>query len=649
MADVAVEQDNTVENEALRELKAAGDRKKVLAEVEGMYKKARSRRLVFERQWYYNMAFYFGKQWVTWHQGAGTASDFAKLIEPAKPPWRVRLVSNKIKPIIRKELAKVTKEKPTFYVVPASADDEDITAAQAGEHISEHLWRDLNMNRTIRRAAFWASLCGTSFIKDWFESTAVDSSGREGAIKSEAITPFHFLVPNPQEEELENQPWCIHVLAKEPEWVKNKYGVDAEADTGAGAGVLEQKFLNALGVEGGERNYVSVKEIWIKPNAKYKNGAVITWAGERILKIYEGWPYEHREFPFTRIPHIPTGRFYADSVIVDLIPLQKEYNRTRSQIIEAKNRMSKPQLIAPKGSVDPRKITSEPGLIIQYTPGFTPPTPLPLQSIPGYVVQELDRTISDMDDIASQHEVTKGRTPPGVEAATAIAYLQEQDDSALAPTIAELEEGIERIGRHFLSHVQQFWTAERTVRVMGPNSTWESYEFTRASLAGNTDLKVQAGSAMPRSLAAKQAFLMELGKMGWIPPDKVLKYLELSETNRLYDEMQNDYKQVQRENLKMAAGEQIQPHPWDNDLIHIQEHYTFFRKQAFENLNPEIQQFMVQHVEFHKMQLQQKAQQGQMPDGVPLPPQGDMPPQGGPGPAGNGQAPAGAGAPPPGP
>lgn len=606
--------------------------KEILTWCKGKFETAKRNRQQFERVWYMNLAFYFGRQYSQW--APVTQNGVQRLYEPPVPHWRVRLVSNKIRPIVRTELAKVLKEKPQAYVVPSSTDDEDLFAARGAESLFEFFWRVLQLNRVLRKAEFWTIICGTGFTKDWYDEDTRDSTGMPGSISVEPVTPFHLYVPDTQEEDLENQPFVVHVLAKDPEWVKDTYGKSVAPDATGSSGVLEQRFLSAVGINNNiHKNYVAVHEMWIKPCSRFPDGAVVTWAGEKILSIAESWPYNHGEYPFEKYEHIPTGRFYADSAIPDLIPLQKEYNRTRSQIIEAKNRMSKPQLLAPRGSVDPSKITSEPGLIVFYTPGYQPPTPLPLQSIPSYVIEELDRCQRDMDDISSQHEITKGRTPPGVTAATAIAYLQEEDDSKLANTIASLEEGVEKLGRHFLSHVQQFWDAQRTVEIMGNDGHWEQLMFGKADLRGNTDLRIEAGSATPRSRAAKQAFIMELADKGMIPPDRALKYLDMAETGRLYEETMLDTRHAQRENIRMRNGDQVQPNDWDNHEIHILEHNNFRKRSEFEKLPDEAKAMFEQHVQMHK-QLLVLEQVGQpLPEGMPLPggnptgPRPEPPPQ----------------------
>lgn len=596
--------------------KGKGERE-VLNHVEDLFDRAKKIRLQFERQWYVNLAFYFGKQYVQW---ASTAlGSWSKLHEPAAPPWRVRLVSNKIRPIIRAELAKVTKEKPTGFVIPASSDDDDLFAARAGEHIFEHLWTVLKFGKVLRQTEFWTMLCGTAFLKDWYDPKKRDPSGVEGAICVERISPFHLWVLDMQTEDIEDQPVVIHGLAKDPDWVEQVFKKRVPPDALSSGGLLEQKFMSALGItdQNQQKRYVSVKEAWIKPSKRFPEGAVVVWAGETLLGIQEGWPYRHGEYPFTKFDHIPTGRFYADSTIPDLIPLQKEYNRTRSQIIEAKNRMSKPQLVAPRGSVDPNKITSEPGLIVFYTPGYNPPQPIPLVPIPNYVIEELDRCQRDMDDISSQHEVTRGRTPPGVTAATAISYLQEEDDSKLAATIASLEEGVEKAGKHFLSHVQQFWDAQRLVKVTGENEQFDAFMFGKADIRGNTDFRVEAGSAAPRSLAAKQAFITELGKLGWIPPQRALRYLGMGETNKLYEELQIDARHAQRENLRLSQGDSsVTVNTWDDHYVHVIEHNNERKRQKFEALPDDVKQLFEAHVTQH-LQVIAMEQGQQFPPGDP--------------------------------
>ena len=616
-----------------------------------------------ERQWYLNLAFYFGQQNVMFQGGQGISRDF-KLYVPPAPYYRSRPVINQIRPRMRTEMAKLTAQKPSAFVVPASSEDRDMYAANAAEQIWESLYREKKIHAVTRRAVFWTSMTGNGFIKNYWDEDAIDKlSDQTGDLVYEPVTPFHLYVPDLREEELENQPFVIHATMRNADQLAHAYGVKELQFQKAEGEIMEQSFLNVMGVDKWEKNReVLVLECWVRPGAfkMMPQGGMFTIAGNNlIVPPTEGWPYQHDQYPFAHIHHVSTGKFYRDSVITDLIPLQKEYNRTRGQIIEAKNRMAKPQLAAEIGSVDASKITTEPGQIIFYRPGFQAPTPIPLQSLPSYVLEEQDRIKQDMDEISGQHEVSRGQTPPGVTAATAISYLQEQDDSKLSYTYDSIEEAMEKIAHQTLNHVQQFWDTPRKVKVTGADGSFDVMAFEGSHLHGNVDIRMEAGSALPTSKAAKQAFIMDLMKMGFIDPNKGLEVMEIGGINKIYEQVQTDVRQAQRENLKMSqateelveqsrveetqkfldspqgqalmqqgalmlspdgselldvspvmSGMATEPQPvpiplivpvnsWDDHRTHIHTHNNYRKTQAFENLPDIAKSLFEQHVQDH--------------------------------------------------
>lgn len=611
------------------------------------YTKLKNNRTQFERQWYLNLAFYFGKQNYIAQDVKGIGT---RLVLPPAPPWRVRQVVNRIRPIIRTELAKLTSQKPSASVIPSSSEDKDMFAAQAGEQIWESMYSGKNIQGALKQALWWTCITGTGYVKTYWDGSKQDVvSGQPGDICYDPETPFHILVPDLREENLENQPFLIHSSTRTPEWVNMRYkrtldGREVAPNSKSNNEILDDAFLNLIGSNNDDPNSVLIHEVFIKPGAipKWPNGAMFTVSEDMVLQYFDHYPYSHNEFCVAKFDHIPTGRFYSDSVIVDLIPIQREYNRTRSQIIEAKNRMAKPQLSAPAGSIDVKKMTTEPGQVIEYKPGFTPPQPIPLQPIPNYVLQEIQQLQQDMDDISGQHEVSKGGVPPGVTAATAISYLQEQDDTMLVTTIDCVEKGVEKIARHTLSYVGQYWDIPRLVKITGTDGSFDSAMFKGSQLNGNTDIRVEAGSALPTSKAAKQALIMDFMKLGFIDPPTGMQVLEMGGITKLYEAVQIDQAQARRENLKMAnldpkmimqdmqqksavaqgapdpATGQVQPpnvnqmtgkpllpdptipvNSWDNHAIHIDIHNRFRKSQAFEQLDELNKMLFELHVQKH--------------------------------------------------
>lgn len=532
---------------------ADAQRQRLAAIAMQWFDKCQNQRTMQERQWYLNLAFYYGNQHVQFRSVTGGSFD---LYVPKAPYYRVRIVVNHVRRIIRKEIARLTAQKPNAYVVPTSTEDADVFAAQAGEQIWDSLWRRLKFNKTLREAVFWQAVCGTGYIKSYWDPTKMDpDSDIEGDISIEHVSPLHIFIPDLMATDIEQQPYVIHAQMRSKQWIKTNLKVDSASSDKLDS--VEEGLKNVMNITSAEnkKDMAIVLEVWVKPGylPELPKGGVFTVANGQVAQGFDEWPYTHGQYPFSKLDSIPTGKFYTASVIEDLIPLQKELNRSRGQLIESKNRMSKPQLTAQKGSVDPRKITTEPGQVIEYAVGFDPPTPLPLQGIPSYVTDEINRLYTDMQDLSGQHDVSNGSTPPGVTAATAISFLQEQDESLISTHFTSIEEAIEKIAGQTLNYVQMFWDEPHTVKVVGTEGSFDVQIFKGSDLKGNTDIRCESGSALPTSRAAKQAFIMDLMKMQFIPPDEGLEMMEIGGIDKIYERIQVDKRQAQRENLKMRS------------------------------------------------------------------------------------------------
>jgi hypothetical protein len=587
-----------------------------------------------------NLAFFYGKQWLE-----VTAISGGKLIQPKAPPYRVRQTINRIRPAIRTEISRLISQKPTASIIPSSSDDEDLAAAYAGEQLWEAISQKKKYQRELRLTAFWTLICGTGFMKTWWDASTTDEGGNQGDIKFECVTPYHLYVPDLRITDIQEQPYLINVYTRTVAQLQQMYGsrgidiskMGINSNVVASQEILSDSILNLSGSSKTEPDSVLCYELWAKPGAHklLPKGGMVQVAGDKVTYwSREGIPYSHGRYPFAKLEHMPTGKFYTESTILDLIGPQREYNRLRSFLIENRNRSAKQQLVAAKGSVEPNKITTEPGQVIFYKPGMPPPVPLQVQNMPPYVMEEQNRILLDIEDISGQHQVSKGSAPPGVTAATAISFLQEKDDSLMATTYASMEEFCEEIAQQTLELVKQYWDSTRTVKTAGEDGSFDVLQLLGSSI--DTDIRMEGGSALPTSKAARQAFLMDMMKMGFISPQEGLKLMDMGGVQKLYKTLKVDESQAQRENIKLKTvkEEDIQQHmmqfqslamsgdpatldaetqmpmeppaivpvnSWDNHMVHITVHNNFRKTQAFEMLPDVIKTEFEKHVNDHVM------------------------------------------------
>jgi hypothetical protein len=594
--------------------------------------KCQSDRIRQERQWYLNYAFFTGNQHVQFKQIVSTGA--YDLYVPKAPYYRSRPVINQIRRVVRRELSRLTAQKPNATILPSSSEDIDIFAAQAGEQIWESLWRRSVLDKTILKAVFWQTVAGTGYLKSYWDASKYDTISKvNGDICIESINPFHIFVPDLMQEELELQPYVIQAQVWQNSKIRQTFKVEPSENK---YGTVDESLQNVMGTNRNvsKKEQSVILEVWVKPGylPELPNGGTYTVVGDKLVQGFDHWPYSHGMYPYAKLDAIPSGKYYTTSVIEDLIPLQRELNRTRGQIIEAKNRMAKPQLTAAEGSIEAARVTSEPGLVIFHKLGFDPPQPLPMQNLPNYVTEEVNRLYTDISDISGQHEVSNGSTPPGVTAATAISFLQEQDETMIAPHYRSIEQAIEKTAKMSLTYAQDYWDEPRTVKVVGLDGSFDVKAFKGSNLRDNTDIRVEAGSALPTSRAARQAFIMDLMKMGFITPQEGLQILEVGGMDSIYERIQIDTRQAQRENMKMQviteedmkrhaeefaannpeaakdvdSGLALEPppivtvHTWDNHEKHIEIHNNYRKSQNFENASPFTKALFEEHVRMHE-------------------------------------------------
>lgn len=623
------------------------------------YGKCKQQLEPFKRQWYLNLAFYKGDQYVDYIDG--------RLINIPMPSQRAKLVINRIKPVVRTEVSRLTSQEPSAEVVPASNEEQDVMAAQAAEAVYNSLRERLNLQSVLRQAAWWCSVTGIGYIKTYWDKTKETEDptpvveGQEPEVVFgdhcySSVSPFNVLVPDLLVEDIEEQPYVLNVFTKSLDWVKLHYPEVMEREgwvpTIVGSNeVMETQYLNLKGSDTANAKPDSclIIEAWIKPGhtALFPKGGRALMVDDLVVSCdQDGIPYKHGQYPFAKMDSIQSGAYYGTSVIDDLIPLQREINRTRSQLIEARNLTSKPGFFFRTGSLDVSKWTSAPGQAIDIKPGSEYPQPIPLPQIPAYVENMQDRFLTDVEDISGQHQVSKGNAPAGVTAGTAIQFLQEADNSYMATTHSSIEECMKKVAQQTIALAIQYWDSKRLVKYVGRDGQINAKYLSQTDIKTGTDIRIEGGSSLPVSKAARIALFMDLMTRGAIPVDQALKLMSLPSMKAYYDLTEVDEKQATRENVAMselppeqtaATREQIvsqmqsmmpmgidpmenpiasqqmelanQPvievHEWDNHEKHIEVHTRFMKGQEYEMLDDAIKNEFELHLQAHKdMQFQ---------------------------------------------
>lgn len=596
------------------------DDKSLVKYVEDQLKK--SKKDAFELQACLNIAFFAGQQWLKVDRTQG------KFYNVTLEPWQVRLVENRIQPIVRTELAKITKNKFVMYVNPATLDDKDIKAARTAEKVNEYLEYALSLQEKDRELCLWGLTSGLAFMKPFWNPTKGrafdDGTGNvihEGDVDCCVVSIFE-LKFDTSCNRWEDISWISHEKIRSIDYIKQVYGVEVEPeDNLTTSNIYEAKIQNLSSIEGvsyqKKDNSAIVHEYWELPAAEYPTGRRITTCADKVLVYEEDIGFgpqddTERELPFFPFFHINVpGRLFPTCIVEQLIPLQRELNKSRSMIKENLNLVGNPILLSQKGNLDDTP-TNEPGQVLEYN--ISKPEYLSPPTLGADIYRDIDYTISAFEFVSGQHETSHGTTPAGVTSGTAIGYLQEQDDTKLGPSTANYITCKQKYKKYMLKMVQKLYEEMRTLRIAGDNKKVEVMEFQGSELT-SIDVRVNEATMFQTSKAASQDFILKLVQYGILLPDRerdrqlIMEVLEFGIMDNVYSEMEQDVSQASIENEKFTKGQNSLVMDFYNHDVHVKEHNKFRKSENYLNLPIEIQTMINSHVQAHMDYLVQAIEQ----------------------------------------
>lgn len=555
----------------------------------------------FEVGWWNNIALVAGDHYSEYNTNRG------EFLEPAKEDHEIRLVINQARVVARQELSKITKSRPVMDIMPRSSDDNDIAAAKVGSFALDAAEWKFKLRRRRRQALWWTLLTGVSGIYVGWDASDYEDGAIEfvvdpntgepvyhpdrveqlkkmetagdvppleseswplGDIEYKVYSPFQML-PDDTVMDWEDISDIIVVDVVELEKAKDQWpdAADEIQPEQVKPSTLMGRMLRRAGLAAGQtssEDLVNVFTYFLKPSiydSKYlEGGKMVRWCGrDTTLEVHDHCPYNDGRIPFAFFTHTQNATsLWPDCTLTDIRPINLELDKTISQLLENRDYMVNPMWRVAEQSQQ-RKIKSQPGGMLRYVhvrdvppPDQIPGVPLPTQ------VENLVVGLRDMIlDVSGMGEVSRGRVPSGVRAGNMLAFLQEEDETKIGPIIEDYEDSIAKMASLTLSRFAQFYTTQRLLRAYKPGGRADVRKFKGSDLKNNTDVVVQAGSALPKLKSAKQQYVMQLVEAGIErDPKRIKDMLELGEGEP--DEVDMAFAQADRENDLMLRGVQNQ-------------------------------------------------------------------------------------------
>ncbi len=258
---------------------------------------------------------------------------------------------------------------------------------------------------------------------------------------------------------------------------------------------------------------------------------------EAVNMVVEGKKNEFLwgRFPYSVVPSlVDTSQYWGFSMIEQIEEATLRAKALLKRYFTALDTSLFPTLINPKGSGIPNsKITNMPRQILSPTAGVANLIRFIDQPAPSGAVLEFIQFLLMQIDIASMSpEVTEGRRPKGISAASAIIALQEKAASLFQPQIRNVDTIIRNRGHMFISLTRNFSHKQQTINVNG-----NLIPFIGSELKGELKYVVESGSSAPITKISRRQQYFELYKENAMDLLSLLEGLEIPNPKRIIERL----------------------------------------------------------------------------------------------------------------
>lgn len=609
-----------------------GDEAKLCAFVKGRVEESRAfaSRISHEGIWLTNIAYALGFDSIFYDVNM---RQFRPINYPGQFMRRNKISVNRILPTIQNRAARLTKNPPRYDTRPKSNSQEDKDAARLALYIINQVWDQQQINKKRLELVNWVQQCGHAYLKTCWDPTLGPKMPYEdpktgqvrmvslGDIRVDVINAFE-VFPDNMAKSFEELNFITQARIRPIHYFREQYGERGARVTPEDVWLTSLQyeyrintFNNQAGAATGVSNLLKNSAIEIsyyeKPSYKFPNGRMIVIANGVVLKD-EPLPID--ELPFAKFDDVMVaGKYYSESVITHMRPIQDQYNRNIAMRADWQNKLLAGKYMAARGHGLMREaLNDQSGEVVEYdhVPNCPPPMPMQVPTIPNYVYNEDDYLQRAMDNIAGLSEPSQGELPSASIPAIGLQYLVEQDMTRIGVVTEQHEFSYAAVGRQILKYAENYYDTPRTLKIAGKGMEYTVKEFMGAEIQGNNDVIVVRGSTLPGSKVLRRQEIINLHQGGYLgnPQDpkvleNVLEMLEFGDIAEAWEDHSLDMGQIKKHINMIEQGLKPPVSEFDNHALFIKELNRYRKSDKFDLLPTQGQMILLEVMEAHLQEM----------------------------------------------
>jgi len=371
-----------------------------------------------------------------------------------------------------------------------------------------------------------------------------------------------------------------------------------------------------------ETEYV-IRRTFIFPRSQYlrdlwgENGCLLVTVGGQLVMKRDLPKWAAKHCPFVQLQDEPEeGNHYGKPPLRDLLPLQDDINRSRSQVAESVAIASRVLILADQNAqLNARTMGAMPGVLVSRRAGAQVET-LRFDSKHEAAAQFYDSSLSAAQDLGDMNEASTGKLPSAGLPAKAIFALQYADEKSIIEASQQQDEALRRMAIILDCITRYEYTESRKVAVTGEDRSFlTEFEISPEDLQYEVDYYIVPGSMLTRQKETVRNELLSYAEMGLIPPARLKRLLPSAVPDAVRGSMDAQEAKVRRRIYRITQGntENLAPDPWEDPGIGLEVLEEWMCSARFEGLQDEAKQALTMLWQAYTTMAQQEAQGGAPP------------------------------------
>lgn len=295
----------------------------------------------------------------------------------------------------------------------------------------------------------------------------------------------------------------------------------------------------------------------------YTDYGILEW---KSLEFFDG------ELPFVIDRDIEIEKeLFGRPKLINIEQTQRQTNNIESAIGRDLGAGSAPKWLFPKGAVSFKSANN--GFSIMEYKGQREPKLIQNNPVSQQALAKLERNEQKMAKKMKVYDISRGIVPPGIEANSALRFLDEQEDNANEPDKNKRKDRVVAGARKMMSIMAAKYTAEdnRTIRILGANKQYAIENLKDADFTKVYDVTIQNTSALPDSKSGKISTIIDMNAVTQndpaFKPHQIVKLLDLGDDETFIDRTTASTNTAEAIFEDILKGREVMPPSEGDDLL----------------------------------------------------------------------------------